>query len=231
LLPYLEQATLHSHYRADVSWFDPPNQTVVNTQLAVFQCPSAEANRIDEGSRPKVAPPPFAPFDGTAACSDYAPSGSVDTGLVRARVIDPPGGPVDENGFYEGVFPVNHTRGLAGILDGSSNTILIAECAGRPQLWHRLNPVPNKWVSSSAWASRNALWVRGASLDGSAFYGSCAINCTNDREVYSFHAGGAGANILFADGHVKFLKATIDIRVYARLVTRAGGEIISADAY
>src|SRR5262249_29582287 len=49
------------------------------------------------------------------------------------------------------------------------------------------------------------------------------------REVYSFHPGGA--NVVFADGRVHFLKTTIDIRVFARLVTRAGGEIISAGDY
>jgi prepilin-type processing-associated H-X9-DG protein len=51
------------------------------------------------------------------------------------------------------------------------------------------------------------------------------VNCTNNREVYSFHPDGA--NVAFADGSVHFLKATINIRVFARLVTRAGGEIIS----
>src|SRR2546423_446907 len=53
--------------------------------------------------------------------------------------------------------------------------------------------------------------------------GQCAINCTNQREVYSFHPGGA--NVLMADGSVRFLKESIDIRVFAGLVTRAGGEV------
>ena len=73
------------------------------------------------------------------------------------------------------------------------------------------------------------LWGRGATPDGTAFFGPCAVNCTNDREVYSFHPGGA--NVVFADGSVHFLKATIDIRVFARLVTRAGGEVVSAGDY
>ena len=73
------------------------------------------------------------------------------------------------------------------------------------------------------------LWCRGATADGTDFFGSCAINCTNDREVYSFHPGGA--NVSFAAGRVRFLKATINIRVFVRLVTRAGNEIISAGDY
>src|SRR5262245_51040908 len=57
LLPYLEQQPLASQYRWDVSFFDPPNQTVVNAKLPVWQCPSAQANRTDDGSLPTVTPP------------------------------------------------------------------------------------------------------------------------------------------------------------------------------
>ena len=40
-----------------------------------------------------------------------------------------------------------------------------------------------------------------------------------------------GANVVFADGSVRFLKADIDIRVFARLVTRAGGEVVAGNDY
>jgi prepilin-type N-terminal cleavage/methylation domain-containing protein/prepilin-type processing-associated H-X9-DG protein len=229
LLPQLDQQALADAYRWDVSWFDPPNQTVVKTQLNVFQCPSAQANRFQDGSVPTVAPPPSDSFDGTAACGDYAGVGFVHAGLVSAGVIGAPRGPRDSNGNYESVFPGNQTRSLASIRDGSSSTIIFAECAGRPEMWHGQSAVPNQWLSGGPWASRSLLWCRGATADGSSFFGSCAINCTNDREVYAFHPGGA--NIAFADGRVQFVKQTIDIRVFARLVTRAGEEIISDGDY
>jgi len=41
-------------------------------------------------------------------------------------------------------------------------------------------------------------------------------------EVYSFHTGGAHA--VFGDGSVKFISEQIDIREFAKLVTRDGGE-------
>jgi prepilin-type N-terminal cleavage/methylation domain-containing protein/prepilin-type processing-associated H-X9-DG protein len=229
LLPHLEQQALADRYDWNASWFDPQNQTAVTTQLNVWQCPSAPRNRLEDGSLPTVTPPPDDPFTGTAACGDYAGMCCVHTGLVSAGVIDSPRGSRDELGNYVGAFPVNHTNSLAAIVDGTSNTILIAECAGRPQLWHRTNPVPNQWLSGGPWASRNLLWSRGATADGSDFFGLCAINCTNDREVYSFHRGGA--NVLFADGHAKFVKDTINIQVFVRLVTRDGGEIISDGDY
>ena len=229
LLPYLEQDVLFRRYDWTASWFDPPNQPVVNAQLKVWQCPSAEANRVHDGSLPTVTPPPGSPFVGTAACGDYAGMSFVDAGLEPTGLIDPGSGPRDEQGRLDGAFTVNHTRGFADFLDGTAQTILVAECAGRQQLWRAGRKVPNVWLTGGPWASRNLLWARGASADGTAFYGKCAVNSTNDREVYSFHPSGAGA--AFADGSVRFLKAAVDIRVFARLVTRAGGEVVSDGDY
>src|SRR5438128_2520586 len=176
LLPYLEGDALFRDYCWDVSWFDPPNQPVVKSPLKIWQCPSAEANRIHDGSLITVIPPPGILFNGTAACGDYAGMSRVDAELARRRLIDPPNGPRDESGHYEGVFTVNHPIRLTDILDGTSNTIMMAECAGRPQLWHGRRPVPDKWLSGGPWASRGLLWGRGATGDGTAFYGTCAIN-------------------------------------------------------
>jgi prepilin-type N-terminal cleavage/methylation domain-containing protein/prepilin-type processing-associated H-X9-DG protein len=226
LLPYLEQPALASQYRWDLSWIDTPNQDVVQQQLKVWNCPSAEANRFEDGLLATVTPPPSVPYNGKAACGDYAGMGSIDPGLERSGLIDPSGGPRDPRGHLEGVFPINAARRLADVLDGSSNTIMIAECAGRPQLWRRRTKVSNVWLSGGPWASRNLLWCRGAITDGTAFFGRCAINCTNDREVYSFHAGAA--NVVYADGSVHFLNENLDIRNFAQLVTYAGGEVVSS---
>jgi prepilin-type N-terminal cleavage/methylation domain-containing protein/prepilin-type processing-associated H-X9-DG protein len=229
LLPYVEQEALFREYHWDVSWLDPPNQEVVRTQLRVWQCPSAEPNRIQDGSVITVMPPAGELFNGYAACGDYAGILGVDPQLVERGVIDRPVGPRDVAGYYEGVCVLNGARSMADISDGSVHTILMAECAGRPQLWHRRAKVPNVWLTGGAWASRNLLWCRGATQDGTAFYGRCAINCTNDREVYSFHPGGA--NVVMADGSVHFLREGMEIQILARLVTRAGGEVVSAGDY
>jgi prepilin-type processing-associated H-X9-DG protein len=174
-------------------------------------------------------PPRESLFSGSAACGDYAGMLGVHPGLVQRGVVERPGGPRDVVGYYEGVFEINAARRMADIIDGTCNTILMAECAGRPQLWQAGKKVPNVWLTGGPWASRGLLWSRGATQDGTAFYGTCAINCTNDREVYSFHPGGA--NAVFADGSVHFLKAGMDIRILAKLVTRSGGEVVSAEDF
>jgi prepilin-type N-terminal cleavage/methylation domain-containing protein/prepilin-type processing-associated H-X9-DG protein len=221
LLPYVDQQALYNEYRWDASCYDRENQDVVNTQLSVWQCPSAEADRIRYGNQPANIPPALESFIGTAACGDYAGMSFVDARLVP-KVIARLVGPLDWRRNYEGVFTVNAARRLAHIRDGASNTILIGECSGRPQLWRGGTPVPDKLVGGGPWASRNLLWCAGAPSDGTAPFGRCAVNCTNNRELYSFHPGGA--NAVYADGSVHFLAAGIDIGVLAALVTRDGGE-------
>jgi prepilin-type N-terminal cleavage/methylation domain-containing protein/prepilin-type processing-associated H-X9-DG protein len=45
----------------------------------------------------------------------------------------------------------------------------------------------------------------------------------------SWHSGGV--NVVFCDGSVKFIKNTINPTTWAALGTRAGGEVVSSDAY
>jgi prepilin-type processing-associated H-X9-DG protein len=113
---------------------------------------------------------------------------------------------------------------LKDIPDGASKTILIAEHAGRPILWRAGRPVPGVYAVAAAWVGGTLTFGQGSTPDGATKPGPCAINCTNDREVYSFHPDGA--NAVFVDGSVHFLNADIDIRVFARLVTRAGQEVV-----
>ena len=45
----------------------------------------------------------------------------------------------------------------------------------------------------------------------------------------SNHPGGV--NVMFADGSVHFLKASIGLKTYWSLGTRANGEVLSSDSY
>ena len=87
--------------------------------------------------------------------------------------------------------------------------------------------------------------IDGSSWDGATLPGPCAVNCTNGEdfgtttfphpyygaqgtsEVYAFHP--AGANVAFGDGSVQFIGKKIDIRVFARLVTRDKAEALSRE--
>jgi prepilin-type processing-associated H-X9-DG protein len=54
-------------------------------------------------------------------------------------------------------------------------------------------------------------------------------NAGNNDEIASFHPGGA--NLLFADGHVAFLKDSVGVVTLRGLITPNGGEVISSDQY
>jgi prepilin-type processing-associated H-X9-DG protein len=210
ILPEVEQTALYHHYRWDVPLYHPYNQPVVNTHLPIFQCPSALANRISTMN-------PFALYPGgKAACGDYA----------NTLGIDPALGTGDVRGVLAEQMPAR----IRDITDGTSNTTLFSECAGRPQRWRAGRAGPDQSVDGGPWAGfRKGITLRGATHDGMTIPGPCAINCTNDFEFYSFHTGGA--NAAFADGSVHFLGASIDINVLVKLVTRAGGEVVSGSDF
>src|SRR5262245_47048472 len=218
LLPYLEQEQLAGIYRWDKRAQGPENQPVGTTQLAILQCPSAEPDRWVTA----VEDPPNYDYGGKGACGDYTGVREIDTRLVDL-------GLVDRANNYMGVLTRNYLTRIAEIRDGSSQTILVTECAGRPQVWRAGRAVAGIYRPGGAWVGGPTTVGQGSSYDGTTKPGPCAINCTNEQEVYSFHPGGAYT--VFADGSVHFLKAGINIRIFAHLVTRAGGEVVSASDF
>jgi prepilin-type N-terminal cleavage/methylation domain-containing protein/prepilin-type processing-associated H-X9-DG protein len=211
LLSDLEQQALAQGYRLDLDFTDPVNKAIGKQQIKILQCPSAEPNRLAEHDN-------IGPY----ACTDYAPTREVDPELVKS-------GLVDQVGFYQGAMPHNFMASPADIRDGLSNTIMIAEDAGRPKAWQAGREVDG-YVSGGPWfLFYNPINLMGSTADGTQRPGPCAINCSNDHEIYSFHPGGA--NALFGDGSVRFLRSDMRIHILARLVTRAGGEVISPDDF
>jgi len=213
LLPYLDQQQLDNQYSRNLWFNDPANQRAVATHLRILQCPSAEPDRlVTEAEFP-------AAWSGgrKGACSDYNGIQGMDSKLADL-------GWIDRVGNYEGILTLNGKVRSADITDGASNTILMAEDAGRPKLY-RAGRLVAGFSDGAAWATNGLLQGRGSTRDGTAFFGPCAINCTNQREVYSFHPGGA--NAVYADGSVHFQQSGMDIRVLAALITRAGGEVVS----
>jgi prepilin-type processing-associated H-X9-DG protein len=167
---------------------------------------------------------PFAAFGTKGACGDYGPTLAVDEELARR-------GWVDRAADYRGVLtPHPECTRFRDITDGSSNTLLVTEDAGRPTLWQAGKAAREQAVEGGPWAGfKNGIVLQGASPDGRTKPGRCALNCVNDREVYGFHPGGA--NAVLADGSVRFLRAGMDLRVLAGLVTRAGGEVVSGSDF
>jgi prepilin-type N-terminal cleavage/methylation domain-containing protein len=82
ILPFIEQEPLATIYRWDKRAQGPENQPVATTQLAIFQCPSAEPDRwvtIVEDDRNYAD-------GGTGACGDYAGIMEIDADPVEEEL-------------------------------------------------------------------------------------------------------------------------------------------------
>ena len=79
-------------------------------------------------------------------------------------------------------------------------------------------------MTGAGWASDNASFgLHGTDrATATASTGDCLVNCHNNNEIYSFHTGGA--NILFADGSVHFIRQEVDPIPFVALVTKHAGD-------
>jgi hypothetical protein len=123
--------------------------------------------------------------------------------------------------------PIDTKSGLNDIKDGTSSTLLVAEGAGRPQVWTvgqntgQLSPTA---LTKSTWSAWNGNFVRGYTVDGKFFPGPCPLNCSNLDAIYSFHNGGAFG--LLADGSAHWLSQSMDVWAMYALATSQGGEVV-----
>lgn len=233
-LPFIEQQGAYEAYDQTKNWFDVENLPVTKQQIPIFNCPAAyKSNRLD-------GVPEQSPWSATfVAVTDYSPTIGVDQRLASANLVDV---------ADAGILPKNGVPRLADVIDGLSSTILYAESASRPYIFRRgkqFGDLPAKRVNAGGWARpASDFSVDGATYDGAALPGPCALNCTNGEdfgstpfphpyygtegtaEAFAFHP--SGANFAFGDGSVHFLNEVISIRDFARLVTRAGRETVNA---
>ena len=82
--------------------------------------------------------------------------------------------------------------------------------------------------TGSGWADHDGEYItHGFKVDGQRARALPQQLHERQREL-RFHPGGS--NHLFADGSVRFIKDTLTIRLYVKLISMTNGEILSADA-
>ena len=111
---------------------------------------------------------------------------------------------------------------MVDIEDGLSNTFMLVEDADRPTFHpQNLTGYPSAFGQAQWGDPTNAIVIE------ELCRGTSAINCHNSNEIFSFHPGGA--NVVFMDGHVQFLRDSTPTTVIRALVSRDGGEVVTLD--
>ena len=203
ILPYFEGPDLHGLYK----------------EFKLAEPWDSEHNKKLVGKMPKVYEPPGAilafgktylrSFAGPSAFIPGAPAGPKGAPVFNPWANQPPGSPA-------------RGRNIAGITDGTSNTLMVFEVA-----WTGLERSPGSlrawprgcnWTSDDNGSKNVANAMRTVKYNGGGNY--------NDVSMGSNHTGGC--NVGLGDGSVRYLRESIDLnRVLLPLASRAGGEIVS----
>ncbi len=236
------------------------NFTGSSPAMNVFICPSTPRNsgRDTAQSDPNGSPYELAQSAGYGYM-DYAPSvytdinvvgGTLATGGVGATSIVPYR---NKTLAAKGLLKDGKTA-LSEATDGLSNTIAILECAGRDerfvsQYFEGLYPLVRGQGPAGGATARHRFWRwadpgaafgtsgqpnnKGIPTNEGVPWPSTTATAGNqagqNEEPYSYHPGGI--NALYGDGSVHFLKDSINLVAFRSILTLAGGETVSSDAY
>jgi prepilin-type processing-associated H-X9-DG protein len=144
--------------------------------------------------------------------------------------------PDDSPATNNGVFYRNSRIGLRDILDGSSQTLMAGERSSNVAnaTWVGVIPTAQS-CTNPRWRNQECdtpgvlvLSHTGPNINNGTIYVPNS-RFADAEDYWSLHPGGC--NFLFGDGSVRFVKETVNPRVFSYLSTRAGGEVVSADQF
>ena len=221
ILPYIDQSNVYDLIRIDYrydfpagSLQAPTNQDASQTVIPTYLCPSTPRTSEQDAEG--------------YGYTDYSAPVTVRPGLS--------GDPAQPR--YKCALNGDTDGRMARITDGTSNTIAVAEDAGRADValggfmvikaetMDDGTPVNRR---SWAWADPdNAYNVDRLINNNKTPVGgppSClwsVVNCGANEETFSFHPGGA--HLVLCDGSVHFLSESIDALVFTAMMSPDGGE-------
>ncbi len=215
LLPYAEQQPLADRYNWSQPWWGADNVALANLRVPIFECPSHPGERTASGVTEGV--------NFVIRAVNYAANGGVAPTLAQL-------GWLTNDQVRNGVFMRDKQMLLAEVTDGTSHTVAVVECSGRPMRYDAGQTAGELNVTRMGiWTDNNHVEARGHSYDGTTWPGPCAINCSNYDGVYSFHP--AGANLLLLDGSVRLAPKEMYNFVLYALFTPNCGELIGDGDY
>ncbi|HEX6960374.1 MAG TPA: DUF1559 domain-containing protein [Lacipirellula sp.] len=213
ILPYIEQQQLHSRYRFDERWNDSLTNSYITRRpesavdVSVFLCPTTPQEipaRLDYGAI-------CGPANYTAPNGRTFPNQWFDGGAWSLAILIAVPGNAPVSGHPDATSLPNSRIKVSKVTDGTSNTVLLGECAGRD-----VNVFNAQGVNTP---DPHLFWADG---DHAFAHHEDVINDTPKDELYSDHPNGL--HLGMADASVRFLFDTVDKKIIDALATRAGEE-------
>jgi prepilin-type N-terminal cleavage/methylation domain-containing protein/prepilin-type processing-associated H-X9-DG protein len=212
-LPQIEQKPLLDASNLSLPIEDSSNQTSRLTRISVYLCPSDDQAPSWLAMKRDASGTPIQSICQVASANYVGMYGTSDPGIDG-----------------DGIFFRNSSIGISALIDGTGQTIAAGERGHSlgEATWAgsitgaALFPVDNDGVGYPRVESAPGMILGHAGGNIGPGDPSGEVN-----QFYSRHPGGV--NFLFADGHVSFLKTTLNAKTFRALATRAGGEVISGD--
>ena len=245
LLPFLEQASMVSEasFNLNENWWRSTtyagtpilNADTVKKPLPIFLC-SSTPNQYRMQN--KIETPPEQ--NKVGSCGDYFVPEGVNIAINAELPVNQQ---FSTSADLRGMMVAYPNKlDLFTVLDGTSNTIMIGECAGREDVWRgriMTAAVADKTspncarARGGAWATNDNPYEIGQRVEwctgAKTIPGPMKINNSNEwgHLYYSFHDGGA--NFCFGDGSVRFLAEGMSLFSLAALTTRSGKELVNTE--
>ncbi len=245
ILPQMEQTALYASVNFTMNNGDPQNTTVFRTMVSAFLCPSDDSAKIFTNLWWCYAQNWGVMM--TGAGTNYVACVGDNKWNIPFDIYsgDPNGVNYGHNGLFRGMFGEAGSGAcvnISAVRDGTSNTFLIGE--NSPNFngslsWtngdgtYSTTVIPLNWRTDlqdgQTDTDGTVCQAVVAALDSATSYTHCFRNQLYNQGFKSRHAGGA--NFLMTDGSVRFVKQSVNPRTINALASRAGGEVVSADAY
>lgn len=228
ILPYLDQAPVYNQLNFNTGSFRANsyagNEVLIGLSMPVFLCPSS----------------PIDPFDNTESTWSNTQRG-LNHQYVGIQGAAPPV-PGAATGYRDcghgwscnnGMLASNVNRRMRDVVDGTSNTIIIAEQSGYTNKRVLNSNYYGGWFGARSFNSVGGptcsdLWqagttcVRFAPNSNVVQTGANDTKYRNNTMINSMHVGGI--QVLLADGSVHFLSDNIDFNTLKKLCIRNDGE-------
>jgi prepilin-type processing-associated H-X9-DG protein len=215
ILPHLEETSTYAQIEMDKAYNETPrNQELSKLVVPSFLCPTNQLR-------------PLATDSLGYGCADY--------GATIHCNIDPETAKPNSATLVLGALGLKPLP-ISRIKDGTTQTILMAEDAGRHEKMDSLyeDPVEGGVRKQWRWADPdNAFGVSWTVNKHVAPWGGppdCPwqkMNCGPNDEIFSFHPGGA--TVVFCDGHSTMIGNDVSHLVLRALVSRAAHDKVDWD--